>query len=508
VASGDEKIQIDITAKDDASKKIDEVAESAEALEKLAPEVEITADTDAAKSDIAAVDAAATELTRSDRDLIIRAKIDQAKGDLKTLEAELDDVGAHAKDAGEKLDHVDSGGGSGLRGNAIADLTGPLGDASGAASDFGGVFDGLGDTIQGVAGKMGASAETAEKLGESVAGFGFIVAAGAAAWTLFRQRQEAAKKAAQEAEKAQRDLNSAIRDGDREAAAANFAKVYGDALKAADTLGLSTEDIVKHITGQKDALQDVQQWIGNAYAGDTLNKVINAKNTVEELRQKWIDSNGAVKDADKVNGDIADALGLTKQRLDTAGSAATQMGRDVVSATDKAKEGFENLNSKISDKRAIEDWKQTMIDAQTAVHDKNKDTVVDIRAVEDAIVHAAEVAGLTPIQTQAIVDVAQDDVDKAFFMMQSMIDARGPLNANLKIHPELPPRLKIVTRGGTTILDEALVPISSAAVAPTGNSYVTVNMPHGTRQNDVARAVGVNGRRNGRRYGVVNYARR
>ena len=108
-------------------------------------------------------------------------------------------------------------------------------------------------------------------------------------------------------------------------------------------------------------------------------------------------------------------------------------------------------------------------------------------------------AGLTPIQTEAVIETAQSDVDKAFFMMQSMIDAKGPLNANLKIHPELPPRLKIVTRGGTVILDEALQPIPSSSAS---SSVVNVNMPRGVRHSDIQRAIGYSTRRNGKRFGV------
>jgi hypothetical protein len=71
--------------------------------------------------------------------------------------------------------------------------------------------------------------------------------------------------------------------------------------------------------------------------------------------------------------------------------------------------------------------------------------------------------------------------------------------------------LKIVTRGGTTLLDEALVPITaSAPAAPVGNTYVNVNLPAGSRGVDVVRQVAGQARRSGRRYGapVVHYARR
>jgi hypothetical protein len=505
----DEKIQLDITARDEASDKLDDVAATVAELEDAKPEVTVGADTSAAEAGLRDVADAAGRLSHDDTELVIRAQIDQAKGQLKELENQLEQTGDKAVDTTAKLDKVDGGGGTGLRGNAISDLTGPLGDASSAASDFGGVMDGLADTVEGVATKLGASSEQAGRLGEVVGGLGFVVAGAAAAWTLYKQHQEEAKRKTQEMIDKQRELIGLISDGNREAAATKFADMYQDAIDAGRTLGLTTRDIVEHITGQKDALVEVQKWIGNAYAGDTLNKVINATNTIEDQRAKWVETNGVLEDTTKKNGEIADALGILKPALKETGSAGTKMGNEVSDGADHAAEGMQRLNDKLDAKRAIEDFKTTMVEAQQTIQKEGSLTVDQMRGVEDSIVRAGQTAGLTPIEIEALVqEVDPTNVDKAFLDAQQRIDAKGPLT--MQIHPELPPRLKIVTRGGTTILDEAISVVPGSATAGPAAQHVTINMPAGSRGVDVVRQVAGQARRSGRRFGVpvVTYARR
>jgi len=521
----DPKIQVDITARDKASEVIEDVADAAGDLEKLTPEVEIGADTDTAKADIQAVADAAEAAARADHDLVLRAKIDQAKGELKQLQTELDQTGEKAEDTTKKLDKVDGGGGSDLRGNAIADLTGPLGEASGAASDFAGVFDGLGDIAGETASKLGVSQDAAAKLSGMIGGLGVAVAAGAAIWSLWTAKQKAAEAAAKEHREQIEGLAEAIRKGDRAAATANFHKLYDDAIKSAEQFGLRQEDVIRFLSGENDAIpgltskyQELSKARDEARiegdkaraAGDTYIDTATAEaKAFEDLaeqmgvsRDELVKGKVASKDKAAADDHLADVLVGAEDKQKKMTAAVADSVSKLSAAEQKTKDlddGYARLDERLSDKRAIEDWQTAMITAQEAVHDKNKDTVVDIRAVEDAIKEAARVAGLTPIQTQAIIDEAdQGDIDKAFFNMQAMINAKGPLNANLKIHPELPPRLKIVTRGGTVILDEALVPSPSAAPS----SVVNVNMPRGVRHSDIYRAVGVSGRRNGKLFGA------
>src|SRR5580765_2675024 len=243
--AGDPKIQIDITARDKASEVIDDVADAAADVEKLDPEVTVTADTGGAVADLKTVDEAAGRLSRDDTELVIRAQIDQAKGQLKELEAQLKSTGEQADTTNRKLDDTTGAAGPGnLRGNAIADLTGPLGDASSAASDFAGVFDGLGDAAEAAAGKLGLSQGVADKLGSAIGGLGVAVAAGAAIWSLWTAHAEAARKKARELAEAQTEVAKAIRDGNRDAAIANFHKAYDEAIAGAEKFGLKAKDVI------------------------------------------------------------------------------------------------------------------------------------------------------------------------------------------------------------------------------------------------------------------------
>ena len=62
----DEQIRIDIEAEDSASKVLEQVADDAAELEKLTPEITVSADTDAATRGIEDVTDAAQTLSRQD----------------------------------------------------------------------------------------------------------------------------------------------------------------------------------------------------------------------------------------------------------------------------------------------------------------------------------------------------------------------------------------------------------------------------------------------------------
>jgi hypothetical protein len=523
----DEKIQLDITARDQASDKIEDVADAAGKLEELSPEVAVTADTGTAVADIDNVADAAGRLSHDDTELVIRAQIDQAKGQLKELETALKNTGEQADTTNRKLDDTTGAAGPGnLRGNAIADLTGPLGDASSAASDFAGVFDGLGDAAEAAAGKLGLSQGMADKLGSAIGGLGVAVAAGAAIWSMWSAHAEAARKKARELAEAQGEVAKAIRDGNREAAVANFHKAYDEAIASAEKFGLKQKDVIGFITGQNEAIPGLTEKyneLKNAQVSDPRLAGLHAEKikafedetvALENQRKAFADATVASGGKETADAALARQLGFTEDAQKDMTKAVGDSVPKFDAAEQKVKDldaSLSNLHDRLSNKRAIEDFQTAMIEAQTAIHDKSKDTVLDVRGVEDAIVAAGEAAKLTPIEIQTAIDlVEQGEVDQAFLYTQTKINEKGPLNMNVKIHPELPPRLKIVTRGGTTLLDEALVPLTASAPGAGGTTNVSINMPAGSRGVDVVRQVAGQARRSGRRYGapVVSYARR
>ena len=112
----DEQIRIDIEAEDKASKVLTDVADDAEALEKLTPEIEVTADVDQATKGIESVSDDARALSRQDTEILLRAKIDDAKAALKDLRDDLDRTGDKARRTSDDMDRLGGDGGIKTRG--------------------------------------------------------------------------------------------------------------------------------------------------------------------------------------------------------------------------------------------------------------------------------------------------------------------------------------------------------------------------------------------------------
>ena len=527
MAGNDPKIQIDITARDTASDKLDAVADEAAKLEKLSPEVAVGADTSAAESGLRDVADAAGRLSHDDTELVIRAQIDQAKGQLRELETALKNTGEQADTTNRKLDDTTGAAGPGnLRGNAIADLTGPLGDASSAASDFAGVFDGLGDAAEAAAGKLGLSQGVADKLGSAIGGLGVAVAAGAAIWSIWTAHAEAARKKARELAEAQTAVGEAIRDGNREAALSNFHKAYDTAIAAAEKFGLKQRDVIAFITGENEAIPGLTEAYNNLKAaratadprlvGEATARIKAFEDEAAALdgtRAAYARSIDSAGDKQTADAALARQLGFTEDaQRDTTKAVADSIPK--LDAAERAandlEDGYKRLQDRLSTTRAIEDFQSAMIEAQKAIHDSSADTVVDIRGVEDAIVSAGEAAKVNPIDIQTAIQKAdQGDIDGAFLFMQQKINEKGPLTVPVTLHATIP-KLTIAGRGGTQMVIE-VTPGSAAAAASAAvpGHTVNVNLPRGARHGDIARAVGVSARRNGGRYQqTVQYARR
>ena len=419
----DEKIRIDIDAEDDASKVLDDVAASAEKLEKLTPEITVGADTDKAKRGLQEVLDDAERLGRSDQEIVLKARIDDAKAGLKALRDDLDQTGDQARRTGEQLDRIGGDGDGGLRtrGNAIADLTGPLGDASGAASDFAGVFDGLGDIAEDVAGRVGVSTAA---MSTAIGGIGIAVAAAAAVWTLYRQRQDEARKRQEELVKGQRELNTAIREGNAEAAAKQLTEMYDDAYKAAERLGVNVSDVTRYITGQSDAiptligrhddlrrqLEGIQTTSGptrDALAALVL-QYDDLVGRIDGARQSYTDANGSIEEQDQKLANVAQALGLAK--------SATE---DVTRANERAERqarltaaGFDRISGALDIEQAAINFRSKLDAALADTRAKADLTAQEILDIKQSILDVASAAGLTPIEVRTYLDrIDQGDID-------------------------------------------------------------------------------------------------
>jgi hypothetical protein len=249
-----EKIQIQIDAKDDASKQLDHVADQAEKLEKLNPEVEVGADTREADRKLEDVTEQAKELSDRDVEIVLKARVDDLTGQLNKAKGDLDAVQDKAHQTERAVEDIGRKGATPSV-NAIGDMTGPLGEASSKANELGQVFEGVGDLVTGLGPKIGLSVGATEKLAGAMGGVGLAVAAVAAVWGYVSSQQEKSKQKAEEVEKATRDAANAMEDvvaalqkGDRLTAMKNLAEdlqdvdtTGGDVLGTITRLGLSNE---------------------------------------------------------------------------------------------------------------------------------------------------------------------------------------------------------------------------------------------------------------------------
>lgn len=418
----DEQIRIDVTAEDDASKVLERVADDAEQLEKLTPEIPVTADTSDAQSAIKDLSSDVDALSRKDAEILLRARVDDAKGQLKALRDDLDQTGDQARRTSDELDKVGSGGG-GLktRGNAIADLTGPLGGASSAASDFAGVFDGIGDIAEDVAGKVGLNAAA---MGAAIGGIGIAVAAGAAAWSYFSQKQEEAKRKQKELVDGQRKINDAIRDGNREQAAQGLIDQYGDAYDAARKLGLSIQEVTAFILGESNAMagytalrEKSNQATLDAYgASQQVQDAARAEATalgetaraIFEAHDQNIALNGTLAEQDALLAGVSSALGGATSAYGRNVTAMERADRQARITAD----GFDKIQDALDIQSAAEEFRQKL-DYSLADTRTNADrTSAEILQIKQDILDVAEQAGLSPIELRTYLDrVDQGDVD-------------------------------------------------------------------------------------------------
>lgn len=503
----DEQVRIDLVAQDKASDTIDDVADAVERLEDAKPEVVVTADTDQAERAIGDVVDEARALSRTDAELVLRARADAARAELKALQDELRQTGERAEDTARKLDRVDGDGGGGLRtrGNAISDLTGPLGEASSAASDFAGVFDGLGDIAEDAAGKFGLSAGASQVLSSAVGGLGIAVAAGAAAWTLFRQRQEDAKRKTQEMTDAQLKLNDAIQAGNREAAVTNFEQLYGKGLDAARELGVTTKDFVDYLRGVSNELPGVESRLAaynraaeasrDIHTGQLNPALANAAAAYENLtfvaedaRKRYDELNGSGAEQTRRQQEIAAALGVTTRELDKGTRAASNMRTEA----DNLSRELQRLTDRLDMSRAIEDFQATFAWAMESAKTDAVDTKDEIRRLQDEYLRVAEAIGLSPVQIESdLRKISQGEINEVWNSTQAAIDARPPVTFRGRITMDL-----ASIRQAERAAQLGVSSTAAATAAPVTNVYMT--LPRGTRPDDMMRAGDRYARRNGR----------
>lgn len=356
------------------------------------------------------------------------------------LDVDLDTGKARA--AGDALEDLDRKGrgmadGVGFGNNALRDLTGPLGDSVGPAGDLGDAFEGLGDIVGGVAAKLGASADTVGKLSGAVAGVGVVVAAGVAAWNLYRAAQRKAEEQARKLYEIQEQLS----DGKIEEAVASITEEYGGTIQALKDLGYNAGQLITTFRGQGTVIDDLERQIGtlteaydeanvNAAKGvagerdralairEQLDALVKLQGNLEDVQGAWQENELKIGQNRATTAELVAALGGVKDAGDDAAdsvSAIEDAFTDLTKALDAA-DAIENVRD------AFDDVEQAALDAWNAAAEEAPDAEGKMRDYEQAVRDALrEVGGLgdeidgIPPETVARIfaEVQQGDLEEA-----------------------------------------------------------------------------------------------
>jgi chromosome segregation ATPase len=448
-----ERVAIDLEAKDNASKTIDKVADKVEDLERKPAEVDVTADTSQAERSLSDVRDDVERLAREDAELVLRAKVDAARLELKSLQTELKQTGDVAETTGRRLDDATDKPGTGVRANAIADLTGPLGDASSQAGEFGEVFEGLDEIVGGVFSRMGASAATLGAVSSAMGGLGLVVAGAAAAFAIFRGNQQKAEQRQKELTEAVKDFNDALREGDREAQARTVQDLFKDEFEAAEAAGIATRDLARYLIGLSDELpgtalkvaqlneevrlqQERMKELGllpgaEEEAVRVRDAYVGLLDTLADGRTEWAETEGSVAHTDEQLRQISEAFGDAQRATDDAADAQKRI-KDALERTD---DKLQDLRDHLSMEHALQSFSDAVYNAMTGAEGEVTTTADEVLALKDSILTLGETAKTNPavIESQLNAVTADNIWDVAKDVSQYY--AKNPVGVATKLLP-------------------------------------------------------------------------
>ena len=483
-----EQVRVDLVAEDKASKDIDKVADKVEDLEDAKVEIPVTADTDQAERAIEGLSDEAMALSRADAQIVLRAKIDQASAELKALRDDLEQTSDKARDTATQLDKVDgpgTGGGIGTRGNAIADLAGPLGEAEGAASTFAGVFEGLGDIAGDVTTKLGGSQDMAAKVQGALGGLGIAAAGAAALWSIYTSRQEAARKKAEETAKAIREINTALEEGDVRKAGEQFAETFGDVLEQATKAGIKVGDFTDYVRGLSDTIPGATAEINAARTAQeqlatTMGGVARAALT--DAQQAWLDlgyqldgARDSFADTEAATQAEKEMLGQLMGSLQGAEKDTKDLGtaqRDVADDIDYTGQRMDALRGKLDFEQAVLTFQTNFSTANTKIQEGTALTAQEILDLKSDYLGVADEIGKTPVEIRSdLKKIESGDIATVLYTAQAGINARPPLTVSAKIALEKTAIVVTGAGGGNYTIGGASAQMAPAEVV---NVYQTV----------------------------------
>lgn len=386
----------------------------------------------------------------------------KAKNTDATVVVDIDIDEAAARRASDALEDVDRkgrgmGDGVGFGNNALRDLTGPLGDSVGPAGDLGDAFEGLGDIVGGVAGKLGLGAEAVGKLSGAIAGIGVVVAAGVAAWSLYRKSQEDAEEASRKLY----EIQEKLADGKIEEAAAGLAEQYEGTIRALRDLGYESGQIVGVLRGQDQIVGELERKIGlleTAYdeanlaaaegvpgeqdralaLRDQLDALVLLQGNLENAQGAWAANEEGIAATREVTDGLVTALGGVK---DEAKDAAEQVS-GIEAAFDSLTKALDEADAIESVRDAFDDIEDAALAAWTAAAENAPDADRAMRDYEQSVRNALREVGLLDEQIEGLApetiakiftEVQQGDLDEARRLLEGIEANIDPIKLQIDL---------------------------------------------------------------------------
>lgn len=371
-----EQVRVDITAEDKASGKLDAVADLAAKVDKADPTVTVDADTGQATRAVADVAADVAKLTDADRVVVLKLQASELRAQLADVNAAIDKATAatispdvdpaaarKVKDLRDDIDRMGGSDGPRLAGNQIADLAGPFGAASSAASDFGGIFDGLADISEKVAGAVGLNAA---KMASAISGIGFGVAAAVALWSVLKERQRAAAEEQKKVIDGQRKLNEAVREGRIDQAAQAWIDSYGTLYDRVKRAGITWEEFITSVTESRpDSVVDKLNATRDA-TGEMSDRAADASAAIAEAAEQYDRANKTLGGTESQLNDVKVALGGVEGKTDDATGATSRLQDQLRLVKDR----LDRLQSDISADRSLLDLETAFDNVRDAANEQ------------------------------------------------------------------------------------------------------------------------------------------
>lgn len=383
----EKQVRIDLVAEDHASPDIDKVADAAEDLEALKPEVAVTADTDTAVADLGKVTTEAKTVEALSPRVDVTADVDQAVGDLDRLRTGADDAGEGVKTLHGEADQSRS-----VLANMVGNSAQDLGALGGVAGTAGMAFGQLAEyASEGSINLAGLAAMAGPMAGVLIAGQALQAVvkifsdraqqaeADTKAWTTAMQKggNAADNMAAQLAEAGEVMADTSDHQ-------VTLAKVTHETSDALFSLGTPIEGIKTLFGGAKSPVKDLTELLADAGI------------TVDQWTASVAGGQGAAATfaaalaATNLSSGQQDELlnGLTNSQKDYESAAANAAAASKVFG-DRAAVQAENTKAA---EQATRDFAKTQGDLQSDIDAANDEIDRQVKALDDQMSAAEDAA--------------------------------------------------------------------------------------------------------------------